>query len=305
MGFCFKRKESVPKAVRRATRERVEDAIECLKSSDRGEAIHCARKDIKKVRALLRLVETNVSKEEFRAISARLRKAAASLAGPRDAYIKAKTLRGLAQRYKSQLAPEAFRRIRATLRDAERDALNRFAREGAASQVARKLREVGTALKRLEVGGKGWKSIRPGIKATYREGRIAYRLAQKDQTPEKFHAWRKRAKNLLYQIHMMRRVWPEQIDALIHELDTLGEFLGEDHDLLMLHLAFTGGRWSDGIVRELETLAGLIRQRQRELREAALALGARLFSEKPSAFSNRLAGYWEIWRGKKRQRQLV
>ena len=49
------RRESVSKAVRRLGRGRIRDALECLKDCDRAEAIHCSRKDIKKVRAVLRM----------------------------------------------------------------------------------------------------------------------------------------------------------------------------------------------------------------------------------------------------------
>jgi len=45
---------------------------------------------------------------------------------------------------------------------------------------------------------------------------------------------------------------------------------------------------------------GLIDERQRELRAGALALGSRFYTEKPSAFCDRLAGYWRIWRGEKK-----
>jgi len=96
MAYCFKRRESVSKAVQRLSRERIEHALGCLKDPDRAEAVHCARKDIKKVRAVLRLVRTRISKKEFRRVTGILRDAATHLAAPRDAYVKAQTLRKLA-----------------------------------------------------------------------------------------------------------------------------------------------------------------------------------------------------------------
>ena len=69
MAFCFKRKESVAKATRRLGRDRMEHALECLKECDRAKAIHCARKDIKKMRAVLRLVRTEIQKRRRRRIT--------------------------------------------------------------------------------------------------------------------------------------------------------------------------------------------------------------------------------------------
>jgi hypothetical protein len=43
-------------------------------------------------------------------------------------------------------------------------------------------------------------------------------------------------------------------------------------------------------------LEALIDERQRELRAAALELGARFFAEKSSAFCRRIGRYWKKWR---------
>ena len=50
MAFHFKKKESVAKGSRRLGRERIEHALERLEKGDHAEAVHCARKDIKKAR---------------------------------------------------------------------------------------------------------------------------------------------------------------------------------------------------------------------------------------------------------------
>src|SRR5678815_4162993 len=105
MAFCFKRRESVEKAIRRLGCERIERALECLKDCSRAEAIHCARKDIKRVRAILRLARANIARKEFRRLTKLLREAASHLAAPRDAYVKARTLKDLASHFKGQLAP--------------------------------------------------------------------------------------------------------------------------------------------------------------------------------------------------------
>src|SRR5262245_26227086 len=100
MAFCFKKKESVPKAIRRIGCERIEDAIECLKACNQGEAIHCARKDIKKVRALLRLVGGELERKEFRLLTKLLRDSAQYLGPVRDAHVNIQTLTSLKRHFK-------------------------------------------------------------------------------------------------------------------------------------------------------------------------------------------------------------
>src|SRR6185436_13941367 len=116
MPFCFKKKESVAKAVRRLGCERVESALKCLKDCEHAEAIHGARKDIKRVRAVLRLVRTEISKKEYGRVIGLLREAANHLAPTRDAYVRVRTLKNLRRHFKGQLAPGALRHVRAELR---------------------------------------------------------------------------------------------------------------------------------------------------------------------------------------------
>jgi hypothetical protein len=53
--------------------------------------------------------------------------------------------------------------------------------------------------------------------------------------------------------------------------------------------AFTGAE-------ERKALLELVERRQGELLEQAIALGHRLYAEKPKAFRRRLAGYCQAWR---------
>jgi hypothetical protein len=98
---------------------------------------------------------------------------------------------------------------------------------------------------------------------------------------------------------VLHAIWPEQMDAMASELETLGEYLGDDHDLVVLRQAIEGQGAAHGNALELESFYRLLEQRQGELRAAALAAGARFFAEKPSMFCNRLAGYWRTWRREK------
>lgn len=300
MAYRFKRKESAAKAVRRLSCERIEHAFECLKESDHVEAIHCARKDIKKVRAVLRMARPRIAPKEFRRLTGRLREAASHLAAPRDAYIKAQTLRGLADHFEKQLVPGAWRRLWAELQKGCDEEMKRFGKKKIARTVGRILRRVAKRVQRLKVKGKEWKAIGPGVKTAYRSGRRSYRNVVKDSSPENLHRWRKRVKDLGYHVRLLWPVWPKQMDATAHELETLAENLGDDHDLVVLQQEIEERLVDRGDARELETLNGLIEERHRELRVAALALGARFYAEKPPVFSNRLAGYWETWRREKK-----
>src|SRR5258706_45970 len=102
MSFCIKRKEPLSKAVRRIGHRRIKHALECLENCEHIEAIHCARKDIKKMRAVLRLARGGTGGKNLRPVIKPLCKAAKCLAVPRDAYVTLNALTTLNQYFKGQ-----------------------------------------------------------------------------------------------------------------------------------------------------------------------------------------------------------
>src|ERR1041385_6533903 len=130
MAFCFKRDESVASAIPRLGCERIKRAIECLKDCTRAEAVHNARKEMKKANAVLELARGSISKKKFRRIGKRLNKAAGCLADARDAALIGKTLRELMRRSKGRLDSEVFRDMRLELQHASRKAAKRLFKNG-------------------------------------------------------------------------------------------------------------------------------------------------------------------------------
>src|SRR5690348_17147007 len=126
MALCFKREESVARAISRFGCERIERAIECLKDCARAEAVHSARYELTTANAVLELARARISKKKLRRIGKRLNKAAGCLADARDAAVIAKTLRELMRRSKGRLNTEVFREMRLELQHASRKAAKRL-----------------------------------------------------------------------------------------------------------------------------------------------------------------------------------
>lgn len=296
MKYQFKRKESVSKGVQRLGAMRVAHALRCLKESGEAQLIHCARKDIKKMRALVRLVRQPIPKKDFQQLRTLFRGAAAKLAGPRDTYVKAETLLKLEHSFKRRLPSGPLSKVRAQLQRRYEAEMTRFKKEKTAQTTSGLLRRAGTMFKALELRDGGWSALSAGLETAYREGRRGYRLAIQEPSSENFHEWRKRAKNLGYQVQLLHEMWPEQMEAVSKEIDTLTEYLGDDHDLAVLRKTLLGGVKGDEKHTVLDPLQRLIAERERELRTAALELGARIYEEKPKRYCGRLSTYWRAWR---------
>jgi CHAD domain-containing protein len=137
-----------------------------------------------------------------------------------------------------------------------------------------------------------WDLLGPGLKRGYGRGRKAMKRALADPGAENVHRWRKRAKDLWYQLRILEAAWPELLGASVGQAHALADLLGDHHDLAVLAEDLAGR--PEAIEREPFQRA--IGRRQDELLSTAAALGQRLYAEKPKAFERRLHRYWRVWR---------
>lgn len=290
MAFCFKKKESASKAVRRLCCNRIDPALEMLDRRNRLDATHCVRKEIKKLRSILRLFRSKLGRQ-YRRNNDDLREAAACLTAARDAHVVLNALGQLRSRFKNKMPRALFARLKAALKRncaAELETVERRFR-----MVERTLNRVRRRIEKLDVGGKVWPAIAPGLAKGYRRGRDEFHVVHDGASAEHFHQWRKRVKELSLQLRLLRPVWPEELNVETAELEKLADLLGEDHDLFMLQQFVA----QSGTLEEVALLNDLIASRQRKLRRMALRLGGRFYAEKPRLFCRRLQRYWKAWQG--------
>src|SRR5918997_4732474 len=108
--------EPLPDEIRRVARGRIDHALDELRGksdSTREEAVHEARKDMKKLRALLRLVRGDLGDRVYRRENQCFRDTARELSGMRDADVMLATLGDLEARYGE--LPGAAGRLRQAL----------------------------------------------------------------------------------------------------------------------------------------------------------------------------------------------
>ena len=291
MPFRFKKSESPAKAVRRVCRERIRAALGRLRKPDSSSAFHGVRKEIKKLRALFRLVRAEIGRGVYRKGENALHEAADSLTAPRDARVMLKAFGKLTGR-----DARRFPGIEKALKKNCQRKSRRFRKKDSAAVADRILRKTGRRMGELKIKSGGWAAIEPGLKVSYRQGRDACRFVREHPSSENFHEWRKHVKDLWHYFCLLYPAWPAEARAYTEDLDLLGAHLGEDHDLFLLQQFAT--EHCAGRAGELEALCRLIESRQKQLRAAALELGSRLYAETLAVICQRLGKYWNLWRGK-------
>jgi CHAD domain-containing protein len=292
MGYSFRHDDdSVETGFRRIAAEQLTKALASLDDDGALHAgVHDARKRIKKLRGLMRLVRPG-----FRAYpseNAKLRDAARTLSGLRDHTAMLETLERLSARYPDRIDRRRTVPLRRAL-EARRDeavaAPDLSDRIDAFRCVLRGAREraEGWRLK-----AEGWEALGPGLALTYGRGRSAMAEAHRTGRGEDYHEFRKRVKYHGYHARLLAPVWPPLMAPYAALLDDLGEGLGEQHDLVAFAPIVAGSELATEARIGLEDL---IAEERLALEARALVVGARVFAEKPRAMARRMGAWWAAW----------
>jgi CHAD domain-containing protein len=280
--YRFLEGEPVPEAVARIARGRIDHARDELRGKTESppeDAVHEARKDMKKLRAVLRLTRDEIGDDVYRRENECFRDAARQLSGVRDADVMLGTLGSL---------EGSYRDLRRALKEHRRAANP----ADASADVVAVLEEARGRVEEWPLERDGFEALESGLRRIYRRGRRALRAVEEEPTTERLHEWRKREKDLWYHLTLLREAWPPVLGVAADEAHQLSDHLGDDHDLAVLH------EWAHEHA-EPDTLADFdddVARRRAALQAQALDLGRRVYAERPRAFVARLGGYWKSWR---------
>ncbi len=291
MPFAFQRDDkSTEKAVRRIAAERLETSRILLDdtSLERAFLVHELRKNVKKTRALLRLVRPHF--KGFERENAALRDAARLISDLRDADVLATSLGRVSA--KSGLAPEVIANIRDRLAP---PAPSAFSPEQRLNAHREAIAVVEARASNWKITGKDFAALSDGLERSWNDARTAMRAAMTDPTGEALHKWRKRVKDHWYHARMLSPIWPEMMQGHMVTAGSLGETLGDARDLAFLTEALSGEAFAgDAAAAVLSRVAA---DAERKLVKQAGKLGALFFAEPATGLSRRWRAWWDVWSG--------
>ncbi|MEO8009529.1 MAG: CHAD domain-containing protein, partial [Betaproteobacteria bacterium] len=283
--------------IQRIIRHQIEGAIRasCAGHNGKGSPVHETRKYLKKARAALRFAAGEMDRRTWKREDRCLRKMAQLISEVRDAEVRLETVRQLREFARGK--KRSFRETEELLAFELDSFLAAFSEwpEEAKQRLTRALDRI----RAWPLDDLRCKQLRKCVQKTYKRGRRALNGATKKTSTKNLHTFRKRAKELWYQLRVLRPLAPAVFAELNDELKAIGQYLGQVHDL-----AFVAERLSAiGSVRKHgdRILNALIDSREKELEQTAIALGERFYAERPRQFGRRLARYFSEWELAKRR----
>jgi CHAD domain-containing protein len=291
----LRRDETGTHGARRIVRHQLSDALDYLDGKKLGdEQVHCARKQLKKARATLRLLRDALGDSIYRRENLILRDVARPLSEIRDSKVLLDTLEKLVNRYGAVARAIPLDEFRKALR---RDRLRsrRALTEASSRPIRAALRQVHERCARWRVGDAGWRVIGSGLTRIYGKGREGLEASRAKRSAENLHEWRKQVKYLWHQLQILEPLWPALIGELADQTHQLADYLGDDHDLAVLRDKLIEHKEVFPDAASRSALLALLDRNRVELQDKAFVLGARIFEERPKEFEARFGRYWNDW----------
>ena len=230
---------------------------------DANAAVHGFRKALRRARAVLALCDEALKRSDRRAIHKALREVRRALGPARDHAVLPEAVSRLPLDGESRKSADA---IVAAAIAPERAAIAQALSEGVA-RAAAQLELVEGALPELD-----WTTLIDGARETYKEARRELRDAKHGKRA--FHAWRRRTKELSYQLDLLARIEPGLV-AVARALNEITDAQGPVVDLIMLRRL--AREHDDGLAAAVD--AQLI-----TAMKSAVKAAAGWFEPKPSQF---------------------
>ena len=291
MAYAFKQRSGVARQVRTIAAEQVEKALAAAETgnADFDGTVHALRRRCKKLRGLLRLIQPRF--EAFSNENAALRDAADLLGGARDARVMVQTLDGLIGEETGQVVAARASAARQYIVDRVEQMGGGDERNATLDQFASIFGELAGRIKRWRLEGGGFALVGDGLQGIYRQFCKDAAKAEKQDSAEVMHDWRKQAKYHLYHVNLLIEAAPDILTARAKTLERLGDLLGDHHNLAVLQDTLADHFEPSP---DTEAIGNAIAGRQADLAHSAIALGRQLAAEKPAALRQRFAGYWDL-----------
>jgi CHAD domain-containing protein len=298
MSYRLEPLRPVDQGVRRVAASQIGDLLADHggRNAPAAEAVHEARKAIKRLRALLSLVREGLAEDDLEREKDRLRSLAGMLAGARDAQVMMETTSSLENGEMHRSCQAAARKIK-TLIEEKRNEAEKHLRAKVSSLPVGEFKKALKAFEALPLNGLAFDDVLDGFARTYRRGRKMFaEILANGADDEGYHELRKQVQQHWRHLQLLSDAWPKALRPQIALAHELAETLGKDHDIAVLAAFVRHNAAWIGDVKGSEAYLRLCVKRQGKLRARANLLARRLYAETPKAICKRLRIYWETAR---------
>jgi CHAD domain-containing protein len=259
-------------------------------SSLDDQPVHELRKQMKRIRAGLRLLHDALGATTYQRLNRSVRNAARPLTPIRDAKILRDTLDSISQPSGKSAQNGALSNWRQALQKEYHSSRIKLSKK-ALGAIETRLKKVAQVLASLPASRLDSALTKATLKRPYKKAYQAFRVAKQEPSDENLHEWRKQVKYHFHQLEFIQSLKPKRIATTIKQAHRISDFLGDDHDLALLHEKLTAPSQrrvsspptgSDELIKQLQ-------RRRAKFQRKAQQLGKKLYAHKPKKIAKQLS----------------
>ncbi len=285
MAYRFRISETLGVGARRIAREIIGMAIRLVSDKGQPPAVrtHGARKGVKKLRGLIRLVApASKSSEALKNTYRLLRRAAKILARRRDDDVIHLTLNKMADEGAKGFGPGnvagVFKELTVLGKGGTKDADDKKDFAEFAAIISTLRRDIAD----WDFQQSDLHALDRGYITTYNEARAGMLRILEKPTDKRLHDWRRLVKYHFYHARLLESIKAGSDNERIEKTKQLEETLGFHHDLVMLNERIKGLPKKRRRERVYRSLMKQTKKRRRALEARALSLASNLFTDVPA-----------------------
>ncbi len=285
MAYRFRISETLGVGARRIAREITGKAVQLAAEKDQPLVVrtHEARKGVKKLRGLVRLVApVSKSPEVLKDTSRHLRLAAKILARRRDDDVIHITLNKIAAKGAKGFGPgrvaEVFKELTGLDENETKDAADKKDFAEFTAMISALRRDIAAWNFRQS----DLHALDRGYIATYNDARNGMLQVLEKPTDKRLHGWRRLVKYHFYHVRLLESIKAGFDNERIEKTKLLEEILGNHHDLVMLKDRVKDLPKKRRRERVYRSLLKQAKKRRRALEVKALSLASDLFADVPT-----------------------
>ncbi len=297
--FTLKGADLSGQQIRQVILGQVDNTLDLINQKGTGldEIIHSTRKNIKRIRAVLRMIRFSIENETYKQENLFFRDINRTVSAIRDSKVTLDIFRQYVQQLPENINDPVVGEIDEQLEAHYNKLTDDFNNKGKGEeQLVINLNEARRKLARLDVGSVRNSSLLKGMKLTYEQGRKSLDTAGRNLNDRNLHELRKQVKHSWYQVQLIRHIWDNYFSFLDKTFETISDGLGEDHDQAGLKKMIRKFSESHDNNEFIENILILIDKKQQSVRKSIWADILMVYAETPEAFARRINNYFGIYR---------
>jgi CHAD domain-containing protein len=255
-------------------------------------SIHELRKNIKKMRGIIRLIRHEIGHDRYHELNDKYRHIAQQVAVLRDDTSQIELLESMQKNVDDDSIHQTILKAIRQVERKRKDAFTQFYDSNRHYTVCYEILSMKEEIQKLEFDGNPDSFILKSLKRIHGRARSAMEVSGFLKIDEIYHYWRKQVKYLMYQLMILNLAWPSYFKVYIGELNKLSNLLGKLHDLNLFNEHLHEEKLIKLNSQQKRLMLKYIYQRRAVLKKRIEKTGEKLFSESSEAFSLRIYDIW-------------